>query len=82
MVVLSAFSDFMTDVLNIIKRITFFDVLDIVCVAVILYLLYKFIRDRRAGKLALGVVLLLVMRALSELLDMYLLSYLLHSLFQ
>ncbi len=82
MVVLSAFSDFMTDVLNIIKRITFFDVLDIVCVAVILYLLYKFIRDRRAGKLALGVVLLLVMRALSELLDMYLLSYLLQSLFQ
>ena len=70
------------DLWNIIKGISFIDVIDIICVAVLLYYLYAFIRDRRAGKLAVGVLLLLVVQILSKALDMYLLGYIMQNIFQ
>ena len=81
MMILGA-SDFWSNLGDIIKRISFFDVLDIIVVAVMLYFLFKFIRDRRAGKLAIGVVILLILRILSELLNMYLLQYIMRNIFQ
>ena len=78
----ATFAEFMSDVGNIIKRITVFDVLDILIVAVLLYFLYKFIKDRRAGKLAIGILILIVLRILSGLLDMYLLQFILQNIFQ
>lgn len=70
------------DVINIIKTITFVDIIDIACVSVLLYFLYKFIRDRRAGKLAVGVLLLFVVQIVSNMLDMYLMQYIMHNIFQ
>lgn len=35
-----------------ITSITFFDILDIAIVSVVFYYIFKFVRDRRAGKLA------------------------------
>ena len=71
-----------TDVINIIKTISFVDVIDIACVSVLLYYLYKFIRDKRAGKLAVGVLLLFVIQIISKLLDMYLMQYIMQNIFQ
>ncbi len=71
-----------TDVINIIKMISFVDVIDIACVSVLLYYLYKFIRDKRAGKLAVGVLLLFVIQIISKLLDMYLMQYIMQNIFQ
>lgn len=70
------------DVINIIKTISPIDIVDIACVSVLFYYLYKFIRDKRAGKLAVGVLLLFVIQILSQLLDMYLLQYIMQNIFQ
>ncbi|MBE6691262.1 MAG: TIGR00159 family protein [Ruminococcaceae bacterium] len=47
------------------------DVLDILAIAVLLFALYLFIRDRRAGKLVIGIGMLLALYAASAALDMY-----------
>ncbi len=71
-----------SDILGIIRNISFVDVIDIACVSVLLYYLYKFIRDRRAGKLAVGVLLLFVVQVISAITDMYLLQYIMQNIFQ
>lgn len=58
------------------------DAIDIFVVAVILYFVFKFIRDRRAGKLAAGIITLLLLLAVSNLIDMRVMSYLMHNVFQ
>ena len=72
----------LTDLWYIVKQISFVDVIDILCVSVLLYYLYRFIRDRRAGKLALGVLFLFAVKILSDVADMYLLQYILQNIFQ
>lgn len=72
----------LSDILNIIKNITFVDVIDIAAVSVLFYFMYKFIRERRAGKLALGVVLLFALQVVSSIADMYVLQFLLQNIFQ
>ncbi|MBE6617290.1 MAG: TIGR00159 family protein [Ruminococcaceae bacterium] len=81
-IMLATVPEFFTDIINIIKTVSVFDIIDIVCVSVLLYFLYKFIRDRRAGKLAVGILLLVVVLIISNLLDMYLLQYILQNIFQ
>lgn len=61
-------------------RIT--DILDILLLAVMLFFAYRFIRERRAGKLALGIVLLFLIMILSDVLDMYVTRFLLQNVFQ
>ena len=46
---------------NQLSTIGFADVVDIIVVAFFLYYTFKFMKDRRAGKLALGVILMLLM---------------------
>ncbi|MBQ5354616.1 MAG: diadenylate cyclase CdaA [Clostridia bacterium] len=72
----------LADLWSIVKGISFPDVIDILCVSVLLYYLYRFIRERRAGKLALGVLFLLAVQIVSSVLDMYLLQYILKNVFQ
>ena len=47
------------------------DVLDILCLSLLFYLLYLFVRDRRAGKLLGGVIFVAAFYGVSALLDMY-----------
>lgn len=61
---------------------TVFDFIDIVCVAVLFYFLYRFLRDRRAGRLALGVVVLFVLEFVSKIFDMYLIQFILENIFR
>lgn len=79
---LATVPEFFSDIINVIKTVSVFDIVDIVCVSILLYFLYKFIRDRRAGKLAVGILLLVVVLIISNLLDMYLLQYILQNIFQ
>lgn len=57
------------------------DILDILCLAALFFALYLFVRDRRAGKLLTGVVIVVVIFAVSELLDMYAIRYIFDSFF-
>ncbi len=58
------------------------DFLDIILMSIIIYYAYKFIKTRRAAKLAIGLVILLLVFIISDLLNMYGLRFLLSNIFQ
>ncbi len=78
--------DFITNILNyVVSRvtsITLFDVLDIAIVSVVFYYIFKFIRDRRAGKLAVGIVFILILLLISDIFNMFALNFLLSNVVQ
>lgn len=69
-------------IFNQISAVTLFDIFDIAIVSVIFYYVFKFVRDRRAGKLAIGIMFILVMLFLSETLNMHALNFLLQNIVQ
>lgn len=76
------FSDFFTGVIHIIQSIELVDIIDILCVSVLFYFVYKFIRNKRAGKLITGVLLLLVALLISEVAGMLSLQFIFENFFQ
>lgn len=68
--------------ITLISSISLIDILDIVIVSGLLYYLFKFIRSRRAIKLAIGVAFLILCQVISELLNMYALKFLMQNIFQ
>ena len=56
------------------------DVIDIAIVAVIIYWLFKLIKGTRAEQLSKGIVVVLILTKLSEILQIYMLNYLLKSM--
>lgn len=58
------------------------DTVDILLVTVIIYFAFKFLRDRRASKLAAGVILFLVFLVISDMFEMRALNFLLKSVTQ
>ena len=63
-------------------HISVFDVLDIVIVSVIFYYLFKFISDRRAGKLAVGILFVVFSLFVSDVLNMRTLNFLIENVLQ
>ncbi len=55
---------------NQLSTIGFADVVDIIVVAFFLYYIIKFMRDRRAGKLAVGVIFMLLVMFISDIFNM------------
>ena len=66
--------EFLMDVIHNIKMISIADIIDIACVSVLFYFLYKFMRERRSGRLAVGIVCLIALKFVSELFDMYVIA--------
>ncbi len=60
----------------------FMDWIDLLCVSVLLYLLIRFIWERRAGRLAMGILILIPVYFISDWLNMFLLKFLLGNLFK
>lgn len=58
------------------------DAIDIILVSVLLYYLFKFIRDRRAGKLAVGVIFLVFFQVISDILSMKATHFIMQNVFQ
>ncbi len=73
--------DFFRYIWNQILSIRFVDVLDILIVSILIYYAYRFVRQRRAGKLALGILVLGLLMAISNLVGLNVLSYVLERLF-
>jgi len=65
-----------------ISDITISDMLDIAIVTVIFFYVIKFIRERRAGKLAVGVLLLLAFEIISNILGLATVKFILENVFQ
>ena len=60
----------------------FNDLFDIIIVAVLLYYVYKFIKQRRAGKLALGLGVILLINVLSNIFSLSALGFIISNFFQ
>ncbi len=59
-----------TYIISTIKEMDVLDAIDIILLASILFLVYRFVRDRRAGKLLLGVGCIFVLSLLGDTFDM------------
>ncbi len=71
-----------TYVWSIVSTMNIVDFVDIAIVAFLFYYIYKFIRERRAGKLAAGILIILLVLLVSEILEMYALGFILSNVFQ
>ena len=71
--------DYLEYVGNQISDIRIIDIIDIVLVALVFYAVIKFVRDRRAGKLLIGVGVLFGLLWISGLLRMRALNFILNS---
>lgn len=79
----SFFADmFGENFLNIVKSIKFVDVIDILLLSVFLFSVYKFIRARRAGTLAIGLLLIIALLLLSIIFNMRAIKYILQNFYQ
>ncbi|GFI55588.1 cyclic di-AMP synthase CdaA [Clostridiales bacterium] len=76
------FAGFFSGILRTIHSISIVDFIDIFFVAIILYYAFRFVRERRAGKLAVGVIFFTFFLVLSDLLGMHALKYIFQNLFQ
>ena len=80
---LDSFSNFFNEyVLETVKEIRAVDVIDILVLSFILYFLYSFIKDRRAGRLTLGLVLIIFIYFLSSAFNMYALKFIFDNFYQ
>lgn len=67
---------------RLLSEFSFNDFVDILCVSVIIYYIYKFIRGRQAGKLAIGVIFFIFLMVASDLFGMHVIQYLMSTFFQ
>ncbi len=65
-----------------ISEIGILDILDICLVWIMFYMVYKFIRERRATKLAIGVMILFALRFISEFFNLIALEFILQNVLQ
>lgn len=60
---------------SMFKLISVFDVIDILCLSGVLFVIYLFMKERRAGKLAIGVGFIFILLVLCELLSLRAMQY-------
>ena len=74
----SAIVSFFGLLLNIISEIRFFDIIDILAVAFIIYKCIAFFRDTRAGQLIKGIAILIVIWLLAQWFNLVTIKWLLY----
>lgn len=74
--------DFVLYIFDQILSVSVFDIIDIAIVSVVFYYVFKFVRDRRAGKLAIGIFFIIALLLLSEVLNMHALNFILQNIVQ
>lgn len=74
--------EFFGSLLDLFKMMELVDLIDIALVSILLYFAFKFIWERRAGKLAIGLLLLVALQLTSDLLGLTTIGFLMKNLFQ
>ena len=62
---------------SMFKLISVFDIIDILCLSGVLFVIYLFMKERRAGKLAIGVGFIFILLILCEILSLRAMQYIL-----
>lgn len=65
-----------------LRDISWIDILDILVLSLLLHIAYQFMRDRRAGKLALGVMIFLGILIVSSVLNMHAIQFIFQNFYQ
>ena len=68
--------------LTYFTMISVIDIIDIICLAIVLYIAYRFVKERRAGKLVLGIAFLVVFLIICQLLSLKAMKFILTSIFE
>ncbi len=80
---MESFTQFLNQyVISPIRGMSLVDLLDIILLAMLIYYVYRFIWDRRAGKLAVGVGLIIFAFILASVLEMHATSFILQNFYQ
>ena len=74
---MSDLNNFFNDFMNIILRMSIYDVVDISIVAYIFYKVFMFIKDTRAEQVFKGIVILLLATQISDLFKLHTLYWIL-----
>lgn len=74
--------EIINNILSILKTIQFRDVIDILAIAILIFGLFRLVRETRAAQLLKGVILLFIVYFLSSLFGLVMLSSLLRTLFE
>lgn len=80
--VLNFLKDFFSSIITQVKTVGWIDIADVLILATLLFYVYRFVRQRRAGKLAIGLGILVVIYAVTTVLEMYAMGFLLQNIFQ
>ena len=75
-------SFFETSILEPFYQISVMDVIDILLLTVVFYYIYRFVRDRRAGRLAIGLLLIMGIMACSEIFHMRAIRFVFDNFYQ
>lgn len=75
-------NDFLNFLIDLFTTMELVDFIDILLVSVLLYYAFKFIWERRAGKLAIGIVLLVILQLASDIFGFTTIGFLMKNLFQ
>lgn len=68
--------------MDLLLKMNLKDLIDILLTSVIFYFAIKFIRERRAGKLAVGIGILVVLQVVGAMFQLTVISFLMQNLFQ
>ncbi|MBE6713010.1 MAG: TIGR00159 family protein [Ruminococcaceae bacterium] len=79
--VMQSVGDFFRYIWNQILSIGFADIMDILIVSILVYYVISFVRQRRAGRLALGIFAILLIMWISDFVGLNALNYILEMLF-
>ena len=71
-----------TYIINQLTTVDLSDIIDILLVTFILYSAYKFMRDRRAGKLSIGILIIVGVLIISNIFSLGAVNFLLENFFQ
>lgn len=75
--IVSFFKSFYSYLCSLAPTISIMDVIDILLLAFVFYFVYRFIRERRAGRLALGILIFILILILANILGLRALGYIL-----
>lgn len=75
-------SGIMSTIWAILKTFQFKDAIDIIVIAVIIFYLFRLIRQTRAGQLVKGVIVLLVAYGLSAIFNLTMINFILRAMFE
>ena len=73
---------FTENVMEPIKQMSITDCIDVLLLTVILYMVIRFVSNRRAGKLATGCLLIIAVLVIAEMSDMHAMKYILSNFYQ